>query len=63
MEIVTINQQRGLWRLVVNGRTMVKDESFAVVSAVRLQLENPELWSEAREVADSIRAEIENGKD
>jgi len=49
----------GGWNLVVNGRVEVADESYAVCEAVWCELMSslPRPYSEASEIADSIRAD------
>ena len=50
-------QGGGLWRVVWEGREVMRDESHGVACAVAWALNNPEAWepTEAYEIAEQAR--------
>ena len=57
MKAAIRNQGNGLWSVVVDGRTVIIDESYTVASNIQFAINNPTLAppSEAAEIADGIR--------
>lgn len=57
MDVQTIRQDNGYWSLVVDGKVIMRDESYQVVSNVAYELTNGPTGeiSECAEIANAIR--------
>lgn len=50
-------QLNGGWNVIVDGRTVIRDESYTVASTIEWAVNHPTRWepTEAYEIADQIR--------